>query len=349
MSLNPLAPAFLPQYQSSSDSPISLCNSTAMSLPLAQFLCGMPSQIVPSHAPSINQHITDGTFLLPLLQLTNQTKPDAAVHQPTPGSSAFLPSSLQHQANCLQAIQKTIQQFNQHLKEEHLERQTLQLIGIRLQNDFALLRYLLFSPVENLSHMDIVVKNSATSPLFHPKPNPNSNPTAFAFPLSGPGEPKLRRSTTVGAVGPPRSKTNKSANIHFQPTADTQEAPSTAVQSLTSKICKLEKLFADEISTYTSITAGVHSQYFFLNDKIRQLEPGNSDVIIWKIPSVKLVFGSAKVARPSSDPLIEAATSFVVPFSGLTPMDTTSPSNSTLMVLDPLLASLLQIYSLSSL
>ena len=263
MSLNLLALAFLPYYQSSSDPSISLCNSTTMSLPLAPLICVMPSQTIPFHAPSVNPHITDGTFFLPLLQPTNQSKPDAAVHQRTPGSSALLPSSLQHQASCLQANHKTIQQFNQHLTEEHLDRQTLQLIVLQLQNDFALLRYLLFSPVEIISCKDTTVKNSATSRLFHPKPNPNPKPTSSAFPLSGPGEPKLRRSTPVGALGPPKTKTNNSANADFQPTPDTQEALSTTVQSLTSRNCKVEKLFADEISTYGAITAGIHSQYFF--------------------------------------------------------------------------------------
>ena len=52
---------------------------------------------------------------------------------------------------------------------------------------------------------------------------------------------------------------------------------------------------------------------FFLIDEIRQLEPGNSDVIFWKIPSVKFVFDSAKAARRSTDPLIEPATSFSNP------------------------------------
>ena len=85
------------------------------------------------------------------------------------------------------------------------------------------------------------------------------------------------------------------------------------MQNLTSKYCKLEKLFADEISIYTSITAGIHSQYFFLYDKIRQLEPGNSDAIIWKIPSMKFVFDSAKMARLSVDPLLETATTFSGP------------------------------------
>ena len=277
-----------------------------MNLPLAQLICGMPPQIIPSHAPSINQHIADTTLFLPLLQQTNQSKPDAAAHQSTPGPSASLPSSLQHQSNCLPAITKTIKQLSQHLKVEQVDRQTLQLILLQLQNDFALLRYLLFSPVDTIPNKHITVTDSATSPLLDSKPNPIPNPASTACTEA----PKLRRLTPVGAVGPPRTKTNNTANADFQPLPNTQE---TTIQNLTSRICKLEKLFANEVSTYTSITAGVHSQYFLLYDKIRQLLPGNSDVIIWKIPSVKFVFDSAKVARPSSDPLIEPATSFSSP------------------------------------
>ena len=269
----------------------------------------MPPQIIPSHAHSFNQHITDETFLPSLLQPTNQTKPDAATHQSTPGSSALLSAPLQHHANRPQAIHKTVQQFNQQLKAEHLNRETLHFIVLQLQNYFALLRYLLFSRLETISNKDTAVKNSTSSPLFRP----NLNPTSSAFPLPGPGEPKLRRSTPVVAVGPPRAKTNNSANADFQPTPNTQEAHAITAQNLTSRISKLEKIFADKVATYTSISAGIHSQYFSLYDKIRQLEPGNSDVIIWKIPSVKFVFDSAKVARPSSDPLIEPATSFSSP------------------------------------
>ena len=52
-----------------------------MNLPLAQIICGMPPQIIPSHVPSINQHIADNALLLPLLLQTNQSQPDAAAHQ----------------------------------------------------------------------------------------------------------------------------------------------------------------------------------------------------------------------------------------------------------------------------
>ena len=229
------------------------------------------------------------------------------------------------------------------MKAQHLDRQTLQLTVLQLRKDFALLRYLLFS------NKDIAVKDSATSPLINPIPKLNPNLTSFAFPLPCTDDPKLRRSTPVGAVGPPGEKTNNSANADFQPIPNTQEAPSITVQNLTSRICKLEQLFTDEIAIYTSIAAGIHSQYFFLNDKNCQLEPGNPDAIIWKIPSVKFVFDSGKLARPSTDPFFKPATSFSSPILRTVPVDTTFSEKFTLMVLDPLLASVLQYYSPSSL
>ena len=279
MSLNPLAPVFLPSYQSSSNPPTSLCNSTTMGLPLAQLICEVPPQLIPSLVPPINQCNSDNTLLLPLLQQTNQSKPDAVAHQPTPGSSASLPSSLQHQSNCLQAINKTTQQISQHLKVEQLDRQTLQLILLQLQNDFALLRYLLFSPVDTIPNKHITVKVSATSPLFNSHPNPTPKPASSAFPLSSPRDHPILCPTPVGAVVPPRSKTSNTTNANPQLTPNLQETPSATMENLTSRFCKLEKLFADELSAYTSITAGIHSQYFFLYDKLGQLEPGHSDVI----------------------------------------------------------------------
>ena len=226
---------------------------------MALLFCGMPPQYIPPHAPSINQHITDVTFLLPSPQLINQSKPNAAVHQSTPDFSVLLSSPLLRQAMCLQAIHKTIQQLNQQLKAENLDRQALQFIALHLQNDFALLRYLL------LADKDTAAKDSATSPLINPNPNPtpNPSPTSSAFTLPFSDEAQLHYSTSVGAMGPSRAKTNNSVNADLQPILSTQEYPPTTVQNLASRICKLEKLFVDEITTYTSITAGIHSQYFF--------------------------------------------------------------------------------------
>ena len=178
MSLNPLAPAFLPHHQSSSDPPLSLCNSNTMNLPVAQLICGMPPQIIPSHAPSINQHIADNTLLLSHLQPMNQSTTDAATHKLTPRLSTHLPPSLQHQTKCLQAINNSIQQFHQHLKAEKLDRQIIQLVVLQLQNDLAVLRYLLFSSTGTIPDKDVTVKDAATSPLLDTTahPNPNANP-----------------------------------------------------------------------------------------------------------------------------------------------------------------------------
>ena len=157
------------------------------------------------------------------------------------------------------------------MKAKHLDRQTLPLIVLQLQYDFTLLRYLLFS------NTDIVVRNSVTSPLLNPNPHPDPNPTSCAIPFASIGEPQLLRSTPVGSVGPPRTKTNSSAKVDFQPTPNTQlqtqyaTTLSTTVQNLTSRICKLEKLFANETSAYISITAGIHSQYFFYMIKFASL------------------------------------------------------------------------------
>ena len=166
MPLYLLAPGFLPHYQFPSDPPISLCNSTAMSYRLAQLFWGMPPQIIPSHAPLINQPIGNNFLTFPLIQSKDLPKHDAEILQPHGGSS-----SLQHQARCVQSIHQTIQQFHQHLKAEQLERKTLQLIALQLPNNFALLRYLLFSSVGPTSSNVISVKNSATSPLINPNPN----------------------------------------------------------------------------------------------------------------------------------------------------------------------------------
>ena len=172
----------------------------------------MPPSNTPSHALPISQPITDGTFILPLMPPKNTFKQDAAVNQPPRGSSSQLPSPLQRKVNYLEAIHKTIQQFNQLLKAEHFDRKTLQLFVFQLQKDFAFLRCFLFSSVRPFPISDFSVKNFNTSPLLNPKPNPTS--TVLLHPCAD--EPKHRHSIPEGAVGPPRAKPNKSSKADFQ-------------------------------------------------------------------------------------------------------------------------------------
>ena len=193
---------------------------------------------------------------------------------------------------------------------------------------------MLFSSVGTVSNKDNAVKNSATSSLINPNPNPTS--TALLFLCAA--EPFVHRSTPVGAVGPPRAKPNNSANADFQPTPKTQEAPQTTAQNLTSRICKLEKLFAYEIATFTSITAGIYLNNFSymmkfanFNPAIQMLSFGR--ICPWSLYSTPKRWPDHHLILSLNQPQV-----LVVLSSGLTPMDTTSSSNSNLMVLDPQLA-----------
>ena len=112
MSLNPLALAFLPHYQPSSEAHISLCNSTIKRLQLDQLFCGLPPSTTTSHAFPTNQPIADGSFIVPLIQPKHPSKENAVAHHLPPGCISLLSSPLQRQVNCLLVNHKTVQQFH---------------------------------------------------------------------------------------------------------------------------------------------------------------------------------------------------------------------------------------------
>ena len=120
-------------------------------------------------------------------------------------------------------------------------------------------------------------------PTKKPKPKPRSI-LVDTLPTTV-DKPPTSRFTLEGDVRPRRAKVTNSASTDLQSSLNTQEACPTTLQNFTSGIAKLENLFANEIATYTSIATGIDSQYFFLYDKIRHLEAGNSFIIIWRIPS----------------------------------------------------------------
>ena len=145
-------------------------------------------------------------------------------------------------------INKTIQQYHQHLKAELLDRKILQIFILQLQTDSAFLCYLLFSSVGTIPISDFPV----TTPL----PIHQLTQTYFNCTLDPPRWWNITSSTYPGGrCGTTLSK-NKCANSDFQFSPKTREAPPTTAQKLKSKFSKPEKLYAVNIATYTSITAG---------------------------------------------------------------------------------------------
>ena len=80
---------------------------------------------------------------------------------------------------------------------------------------------------------------------------------------------------------------------NLPPAQNLEDTVLAITRDLQSNLSKLETIFCDEVASYTSVTSGIHTQYF-LYDKVRQLEPCDSQTIIWKISSVRLVFDFAK-------------------------------------------------------
>ena len=74
-----------------------------------------------------------------------------------------------------------------------------------------------------------------------------------------------------------------------------------------SQLNALEKQTKDDLSRQKSLLSSIQSNYSFLNDKIRQLEAGSNNTILWRISSVRFIFDSAKSAHRQSKPIDDKA------------------------------------------
>ena len=92
-----------------------------------------------------------------------------------------------------------------------------------------------------------------------------------------------------------------------------QTPHSAASPDLLSKFDALEKQTKDDLSRQKSLLSSIRSNYSFLYDKIRQLEPGFNNTILWRISSVRFIFDSAKSARCHSKPIDDKSSGYWSP------------------------------------
>ena len=93
---------------------------------------------------------------------------------------------------------------------------------LQLQNDFAVLRYLLYPSVGTTPISDTSVKNSTISPptILNPNPNPNHYPPSNIFSISCANEKPVRRSARRALLDHPERKqtTRQTPTFSFHPT-----------------------------------------------------------------------------------------------------------------------------------
>ena len=104
------------------------------------------------------------------------------------------------------------------------------------------------------------------------------------------------------------SKTPKSPALPSSPTlcqssSNLATLHSTAPPDTTSNFNALEKQTKDNISRQKSLLSSIQSNYSFLHDKIRQLEVGSNNTILWRISSVRFDLDSVNSTHRQSKPV----------------------------------------------
>ena len=116
----------------------------------------------------------------------------------------------------------------------------------------------------------------------------------------------------MGDSNTPKSSDSPSSTPSQIP-SNLRISQSAAPSDILSKLDALEKQTKDDLSRQKSLLSSMQSNYSFLYDKIRQLEPGSNNTILWRISSVQFIFSSARSAHRQSTPINDKTTGFWSP------------------------------------
>ena len=149
-------------------------------------------------------------------------------------------------------------------------------------------------------------------------------------------------------MGSPKAETTLPANIHPQFASKLQNNPPNMSQNLISGISKFEKMFSDEITSYTSITSETLSQNFLFFIFFANLNPATQIQYFGRSPQSNLCWPLPNYPDRHLIPSFRRPKVFVALSLEPTVTTTTSLSSSSLMVFDLRLGNLHQSFSPSS-
>ena len=220
-----------------------------------------------------------------------QTYSESSIQQTTPLLQKF-PLAHMKQVQYLHSVQLTVAKLHQDLESEKLERQTLQLLVFQLQKD------LIFT-------QNILMNQKTGTP---PSAGTVTNPSV-------PETHELSRASVSQIILMGDSKTSTSSALPSSPiprqsSLSPQMPHSTVSPDIISKFNALEKQIKCDLSHQKSLLSSIQSNFSFLYDKIRQLEAGSNNTILWRISSVRFIFDSAKSAHRQSKPIDDKTTGY---------------------------------------
>ena len=114
--------------------------------------------------------------------------------------------------------------------------------------------------------------------------------------------------TLTSSALPSSTPRQSSSSLQFSQTLQPAVSP-----DIISHFNALEKQTKDDLSRQKSLLSSIQSNYSFLYDKIRQLEAGSNNTILWRVSSVRFIFDSAKSAHRQSKPIDDKASGYWSP------------------------------------
>ena len=291
MMLNPLAQIFSPKAR---PKPYSLGRPSAN--PDPESLSSIPITTSSARTPPLvacSSHLEEQIQYLNTQMNQLKTSSESSLQQTIPLIHKF-PLAHLKQAQYLHSVQLTVAQLHQDLESERLERQTLQLLVCQLQKDIFFLQTFLTNQKTGTPPKQFSIDPPSAGTVTNPQVSETCElPRASTsqIPLMGDSNtPKLSDSPS---------------NLRISQSA----APS----DILSKLDALEKQTTDHLSRQKSLFSSMQSNYSFLYDKIRQLEPGSNNTILWRISSVQFIFNSARSAHRQSKPINDKTTGYWSP------------------------------------
>ena len=102
---------------------------------------------------------------------------------------------------------------------------------------------------------------------------------------------KPRVTITLKRTSSTTSRSQLTEPLRTSPSTQTTPGPSSDLEA---RVKQLEEEITKASNSRETIASIYRSQFAFLCDRIRSLESGGSDTVMWKLTSVKLVFDTAK-------------------------------------------------------
>ena len=280
MTLNPHAPIFKPTTCSRSLTVYRPDLLTKMGASTSQDINDLPIPIKclktspDSNSPTVSEQLHLLTSQVNQLRIDSQQ----ALDQTKPFIQTFPLANIK-QFQYLHAVQQQVAQFFVDLNTEKNERLKLHTTIRRLENELTQLRRPVNEP----------------SSLSHPIPFTIDPPSSAAFEDSSTlgSIQKLKPRVTI-TLKRPSSTTSRS-----QPTEPLRVSLSNPTASgpsldLETRVRQLEEEITKARESRETIASIYRSQFAFLYDRIRALESGETNTILWKLTAVKLVFDTAK-------------------------------------------------------